>query len=192
MANFNLADYETVQSRIKRFYEDHPRGRITTHLEHIAGDLGKTRWVVKASVWRGDVLGAPSGSEQPDGTGYAFENDGQGMANQTSALENCETSAIGRALANIGYSGDKRASREETAKTQRATVQPPAAPTAAPPANESDAAATDEWLSIIATVDSLTKLEATWKAIGASGMGNESRLIRATNARKKELQNASV
>jgi hypothetical protein len=41
------------------------------------------------------------------------------MANKTSALENCETSAIGRALANMGLSGDQRASREEMAKVQR-------------------------------------------------------------------------
>jgi hypothetical protein len=41
------------------------------------------------------------------------------MANQSSALENCETSAIGRALANAGYSGNKRTSREEMEKVQR-------------------------------------------------------------------------
>lgn len=53
-------------------------------------------------------------------TGWAFEIDGQGMANKTSALENAETSAIGRALANAGYSGNKRASREEMVKVARA------------------------------------------------------------------------
>ena len=42
------------------------------------------------------------------------------MANKTSALENCETSAIGRALANAGYSGSKnRASAEEMAKVAK-------------------------------------------------------------------------
>ena len=41
------------------------------------------------------------------------------MANKTSALENAETSAIGRALANAGYSGNKRATREEMAKVAR-------------------------------------------------------------------------
>src|SRR5690606_16379365 len=117
MANFNLADYETVDSRIKRFYQDHPNGRITTDLIAFEGEVGKTRWIVKASVWR------DQGYADPDGTGYAFEVDGSGgMANKTSALENGETSAIGRALANIGYSGDKRASREEMTKTQTAPV----------------------------------------------------------------------
>jgi hypothetical protein len=41
------------------------------------------------------------------------------MANKTSALENCETSSIGRALANAGYSGNRRATREEMAKVER-------------------------------------------------------------------------
>ena len=120
MGAFNLQDYETVDSRIKRFYNDNPTGRINTELVAAEGAVGATRWIVKASVWR-------SGPESidPDGTGYAFEVDGSGgMANKTSALENGETSAIGRALANIGYSGDKRASREEMSKASSAKVSP--------------------------------------------------------------------
>ena len=116
MASFNPNDYETVDQRIRRFYADQPTGRITTDLVSAVGDPGKTRWVVKAAVWRERVDG------EPDGTGYAFEVDGAGMANKTSALENCETSAIGRALAQIGYSGDKRATREEMSKV---AAQPP-------------------------------------------------------------------
>lgn len=130
MANFNLADYETVDSRIKRFYEDHPEGRIVTELVAWEGEIGATRWIVKASVYRA------SGYDAPDGVDYAFEIDGTGgMANKTAALENCATSSIGRALANIGYSGDKRASREEMGKA--------AAPTVAPEWKSRVAAATD-------------------------------------------------
>jgi len=55
----------------------------------------------------------------PTSTGYAFEVDGGYGANKTSALENCETSAIGRALANMGLHGNKRASREEMSKVER-------------------------------------------------------------------------
>ncbi len=55
-------------------------------------------------------------SENPSGVGHAFELDGQGMANKTSALENAETSAVGRALAQAGYSGSRRTTREEMAK----------------------------------------------------------------------------
>ena len=58
-------------------------------------------------------------TDKPKATGLAFEVDGQGMANKTSALENAETSAIGRALANAGYSGNKRTSRQEMEKVAR-------------------------------------------------------------------------
>ena len=52
-------------------------------------------------------------------TGLAFEIDGVGMANKTSALENAETSSLGRALAHIGYFGDKKASLEEMSKVAK-------------------------------------------------------------------------
>lgn len=113
MANFNLNDYETVDERLRRFKKDWPDSQITTELVDQVGNVGATRWVVKASIWR------DRDTDRPDATGYAFEVDGAGMANKTSALENGETSAIGRALANLGYSGNKRATREEMEKVQR-------------------------------------------------------------------------
>lgn len=113
---FNLEDYETVEERIKRFYDEHPDGRIKT--EEVTSDLDRSNglWVIKATLYLniGDQA-----ADLPKATGYAFEVDGQGMANKTSALENCETSAIGRALANANFSGNKRTSREEMAKVQR-------------------------------------------------------------------------
>lgn len=110
---FNLNDYETVEERIRRFKKDWPDSDIVTDLIDYTGDTGSTRWVVKASVWR------EKGYDRPDATGWAFEVDGSGMANKTSALENGETSAIGRALANLNYSGNKRATREEMEKVER-------------------------------------------------------------------------
>jgi hypothetical protein len=136
MAAFNPADYETVAERIKRFYSDHSDGRIITKNLTTKQDRLASTWVVQAEVylpiW---ALGAgidKAGIDYKKGyekecwflkaTGLAFEVDGQGMANKTSALENAETSAIGRALANAGYSGDKRASREEMEKVARANA----------------------------------------------------------------------
>ena len=109
MANWSLSDYETVDSRIQRFYRDNAGGRIETQLLAHDGEQGKTRWIVRAEVYKAD-------SEHASGVGHAFEIDGTGMANKTSALENAETSAVGRALAQAGYSGSRRTTREEMAK----------------------------------------------------------------------------
>lgn len=116
MAKFNLDDYETVEVRIRRFYEAHPDGRIITVNQTTPQDRDRKTWVVAAMVFlsaEDQMAGLPKAS------GLAFEMDGSGMANQTSALENCETSAIGRALANANFSGNKRTSREEMEKVER-------------------------------------------------------------------------
>lgn len=114
--NFNLQDYETVEERLRRFWAAHPQARIITINHTTEGDRNRSQWVVEARIYFDEVNHI---ANTPKGTGWAFEADGAGMANKTSALENCETSAIGRALANIGFSGNKRASREEMQKVAR-------------------------------------------------------------------------
>jgi hypothetical protein len=109
---FNLEDYETVEERLIKYWKDHPDGQIHTEvLEH-----ANSRFIVKASIYRTEA------DARPWTTGLAEETvQGRGV-NATSALENCETSAIGRALANAGYAAKgKRASREEMIKV--ATVK---------------------------------------------------------------------
>ena len=104
---FNLDDYETVEERLVKFWKDHPDGQIHTKvLEHTSA-----RFIVEASIYRTEA------DARPWTTGLAEETvQGRGV-NATSALENCETSAIGRALANAGYATKgKRASREEMSK----------------------------------------------------------------------------
>ena len=123
MAQFNPADYETVEQRIKRFYSDNPDGRITTENQTSLQDRQVSTWVVKAYIY---LNTGDQAAKLPKATGLAFEIDGAGMANKTSALENAETSAIGRALANAGYSGNKRTTREEMAKVERGIT--PSAP----------------------------------------------------------------
>lgn len=124
MANFNLADYETVEERLARFLKDHPDARVITENLTTPTDRSVNMWVVKTTIYLSD---ADQERQLPKATGHAFEIDGvNGMANKTSALENCETSSIGRALANAGYSGNRRATREEMAKVERGQTPKPA------------------------------------------------------------------
>ena len=104
---FNLADYETVESRLEKWWKDYPDGRVATKLEQ-ASD---TRYIVSAELFKTEA------DAKPCATGIASESISDRGVNSTSALENCETSAIGRALANAGYAAKgKRASREEMSK----------------------------------------------------------------------------
>jgi hypothetical protein len=122
MANFNPADYETVEERLKRFWADNPDARIVTLNQTTAADRGVSTWIVEARIF---MTADEQEKNLVKATGWAFEIDGQGMANKTSALENAETSAIGRALANMNYSGNKRASREEMNKVARGVTPLP-------------------------------------------------------------------
>ena len=104
---FNLADYEPVEVRLEKFIKDYPSFRIATELEVVEA----TRYIVKAYLFK------DAGDGVAWATGYAEETVSSRGVNQTSALENCETSAIGRALANAGYAPKgKRPSREEMSK----------------------------------------------------------------------------
>jgi len=104
---FNLEDYETVESRLEKWWKDYKDGRISTKIEQATD----TRYIVSAQLFKTEA------DAQPCATGLASESVSDRGVNSTSALENCETSAIGRALANAGYAAKgKRASREEMTK----------------------------------------------------------------------------
>lgn len=131
MGQFNPKDYETVAERLVRFLSDHPDARIITKNLTTPADRDSLTWVVQTEIWLPAwtlpedarawyVVGENYSPWYLKSTGLAFEIDGlNGMANKTSGLENCETSSIGRALANCGYGGDKRVTREEMAKVER-------------------------------------------------------------------------
>ena len=113
---FNLADYETVEVRLEKFIHDHKDFRIATELEVVEKD----RYIVKAYLFK------TSSDSVAWATGYAEEKITDRGVNSTSALENCETSAIGRALANAGYAAKgKRPSREEMSKVVATKVVKP-------------------------------------------------------------------
>ena len=109
MASFNLDDYEPVASRISKFYDAHPDGRIITDLVHYLSDVA----VFKAEIWVGDVLVS---------TGWEEEVRNSSHINKTSHLANAETGSVGRGLANYNLAGSdpsKRPSREEMGKVVR-------------------------------------------------------------------------
>ena len=112
---FKGKQYTEVKDRLSGFLEDYPNSTISTDLISVnqicdspSGEQCN-EYVVRAMV-------IPSPVQEPEWyyTGYAAERDNTGFVNKTSALENCETSAVGRALAFAGFGGDFAiASKEE-------------------------------------------------------------------------------
>jgi hypothetical protein len=121
---FNLDDYEPVAARLDRWLKDKLDGYTASTndyprvLTRMVSEPGADICVIRAELWLGENMIA---------TGYAEEVRGAGNVNRTSHVENCETSAIGRALANCGMAGSdmsKRPSREEMSKVQRTSNGP--------------------------------------------------------------------
>ena len=115
MAHFNLDSYETVEERHARALAEHPDLRCVIVNHTTPADREANTWVVEARVYKdaGDQA-----ADIPKATEWAFEIDGAGMANKTSALENACTSALGRAL-RWAFAGSKGPSRSEMEKVQR-------------------------------------------------------------------------
>lgn len=102
--NIHGKEYETVASRVQRFRNEY-KSDLSIVTDIISAD-DKTV-VMKASILQGEKVIA---------TGHAEENRASSSINRTSALENCETSAIGRALAAFGLAGTEFASADEVAQ----------------------------------------------------------------------------
>jgi hypothetical protein len=135
-----LKDYIEVKDRVQEFYKKYPNGRIHTRIVK----LDDIRVIVEAKVWKREpqeaislyrgltntdaakaTPPAPSITEPPeyilhsitsaDGIGQAEEIRASSFVNKTSALENAETSAIGRALAHMGFKVSKSLSSKDAA-----------------------------------------------------------------------------
>jgi len=143
MAKFDLSDYETVEQRLTRFWKAHADGRVLTDL--VFHD--ERRFIVKAEIYfdRDDVT--------PVASGYAEEIVGASPVNRTSALENGETSAIGRALANCGFASEgKRPSRTEMEKVERYSKEPRMSPTKPKTYTESEVKEAEDIMTLLPTV----------------------------------------
>lgn len=164
MANFNLDDYELVEDRIRAFYADHPDGRIVTYEMTNEDDRAKGYWVVRAEIFTDHE---DQHSRCAKATGLAFEVEGGNGPNRTSALENAETSAIGRALANADYAKKKRPSQTEMQKVAQANVPKDF----------------DQQLAKANTVDELTKMWEDAQKAGYAGY-----VQKALQRRKAEIE----
>lgn len=172
MPQFNLDEYELVEDRIRRFYEDHPDGRIVSYEVTEPDDRAKGYFVVRAHIY---LDHEDQHANCPKATGLAFEIEGGQGANRTAALENAETSAIGRALANADYAKGKRPSRTEMEKAARPEVT----------IND------DEYKAFIKSVqgaDTVEVLQGLWN--DAVERGFSGRVMTLVNERKREI-NAS-
>lgn len=125
---FNVKDYALVKDRLVSAHDEFPKCQIRTELVNVQPikdtATGETcnEYIIKA-IFTPEPLSEP----EVYYTGYAAERDNTGFVNKTSALENGETSAVGRALAFAGFGVDHSiASREEVenAKAKQKVVNP--------------------------------------------------------------------
>lgn len=102
-------EYAEVNQRIKAFRMLHPNGSIQTSIQSLENGI----CVIKAFVF----------DEEKNliGTGHAYEKEGSTFINKTSYIENCETSAVGRALGMCGIGIDTSVASYE--EVQNAIVQ---------------------------------------------------------------------
>lgn len=169
MARFNPDDYATVAERIDRFWAKYPNGRIATELVH----FDPSQCVVRAEIYtdRDDLY--------PVTSDYAEERIDGGPVNKTSMVENCVTSSIGRALADLGgeFTGSKRASREEMEKVERLKSAPArqAAPEPVP----------DTFWTRISEVATLEDLHNLWQEALSDGYSQS--VLKDFQKRKEEL-----
>lgn len=149
----DLSAYTPVAERILLFYERFPAGRIVT-------ELISREPQGRANVITFRALAYRSASDtQPAATGWAAERDDDGEINAVACLENAETSAIGRALANLGFATSIRPSREEMAKAERGRAHIARHVVPSPPARPVRAQTSDHELSGRASADSVAEVD---------------------------------
>lgn len=118
MARFDLSQYATVEERLRAFWSDElsQDARIVTVNHSKSADL----WVIETRIY---LSAGDQANDLPKVTGWASEANTDQFA-----LERCETSSIGRCLANWLWTGSKkldgtpRPSQQEMAKVERVSA----------------------------------------------------------------------
>ena len=188
---FDLNSYETVADRLVRAHAEYPDLRVITDLVHVqrTEDGRPIQYIARAQIYIGDVLKAQD---------FAEEIVGNGPVNKYSALENCLTSAVGRALSDMNFQGKKadgsaqRPSREEMEKVERAKANETPVKQSKPLVRVATVEETAFLLPLIEAVKSANNV-ATLKQIHADNKAllevqiNKTTLLDEINRRVKEL-----
>jgi len=163
--NIHGKQYKTVAARVNDFREAFGPGYgLLTEIVHADEQVVRMKALIVSP--EGSVIA----------TGHAEEYRESSKINKTSALENAETSAIGRALAAFGLGGTEFASADEVA---RAITGKPCAPVV----DEK----VEDWLAAIDEAADLEELEKTYfKAVEACP-NSKKQIIAATNKRKAAI-----
>lgn len=145
MVRFDLSQYSTVAERIDIFWQRYPQGRIHTEIVHFEPE----QVVIKAEIY------TAIDDEMPVTVDFAEERLGTSPVNRVSMVENCATSAIGRALSDLGgeFTGAKRPSREEMEKVQRHENR--------------------DWMDEASRLDSIKALRVLWAEAKQAGADKE-------------------
>ena len=168
-------EYTTVAERVDTFRKEHPDWSIQSDIH----SLDKETVVIKSSIFneKGRLIS----------TGIAEENRNASKINRTSAVENCETSAIGRALAFLGLGGTEIASADEVA----AAIARENAPIAPPQAQKAkiDAGILDGFLAALRDAQNLATLKEIWQE-GSGLLDGESlkKALAVKDAMKEKLK----
>jgi len=172
MARFDLSSYETVEERHARALAEHPDLRVVIVNHTTPQDRAASTWVVEARVY---MNGVDQEMDLPKATEWAFEVDGTGMANQTSALENACTSALGRCL-RWAFAGSKGPSTAEMSKVARGvTPRPSATPR--------------DWIAESESLTDVDELRLLWREAKTAGITPD--ILEKVKARAERLEGAT-
>ena len=171
MARFDLSSYETVEERHARALADNPDLRVVIVNHTTPQDRAASTWVVKARVY---VNSADQEMDLPKATEWAFEVDGSGMANQTSALENACTSALGRAL-RWAFAGSKGPSAAEMSKVARGVAPRPSV--------------SRDWIAESEALTDVDELRLLWREAKTAGASDD--ILEKVKTRAERLEGAT-